>query len=394
MSVAVAILVIAAVVIVQLVRPMPKITLRTSLPSTFTVGGARVNLPWPGAGQSAVAIENVGAMGSAGATSPQPIASLAKMMTALVVLRRHPLPVGESGPTLTMTAADVATYQHDLAGGQSVLQVAAGEKLTEQQLLQGMLIPSGNNIASLLATWDAGSMAAFVHRMNATARRLGMRDTHYADASGVQPGTVSTAADQLLVAEADMRIPAFRAIVAMPQATLPVANTVFNVNYFLGHGGIIGIKTGTTSESGGCYVAAAYRTVDGHQVLVLAAVLGQGGVQPLLAALNAGLNLINAAGRVLTITNAVKAGTIAGELIVPWSHPVQVRVPSTVPFVGWSHLSGTRRIIPSRTLGRSVRAGARVGTLRLTLGQQRATVPLKATAAIAPPPWWWRLTRV
>ena len=76
------------------------------------------------------------------------------------------------------------------------MRVRAGEKLTERQALEAMLIPSGNNIAWMLARWDAGSDGAFVATMNARARSLGLRQTRYADASGADPATVSTAADQ------------------------------------------------------------------------------------------------------------------------------------------------------------------------------------------------------
>jgi serine-type D-Ala-D-Ala carboxypeptidase (penicillin-binding protein 5/6) len=69
-----------------------------------------------------------------------------------------------------------------------------GEKLTELQALQAMLIPSGNNIASLLARWDAGSQAAFVAKMNFAVGPLGLRSTRCADVSGADPATASTVA--------------------------------------------------------------------------------------------------------------------------------------------------------------------------------------------------------
>ena len=73
---------------------------------------------------------------------------------------------------IAVAAADAAVYAGDQRQGQSVVKVAAGEKLTERQALEAMLIPSGNNIASLLARWDAGSEAAFAAKMNTRARQL------------------------------------------------------------------------------------------------------------------------------------------------------------------------------------------------------------------------------
>ena len=84
-----------------------------------------------------------------------------------------PLGLGQTGPSITVTDEDVQAYQTDLQQKQSVVAVQAGEVLTQYQALQAMLIPSGNNIAELLARWDAGSVQAFIDRMNERARSLG-----------------------------------------------------------------------------------------------------------------------------------------------------------------------------------------------------------------------------
>src|SRR5438045_9692439 len=81
-------------------------------------------------------------------------------MTGLIVLEDHKLKKGESGPTITITDADVQSYQSDLQEQQSVVRVVAGEPLTELQLLQGMLIPSANNFAQTPARCVAGSTAS------------------------------------------------------------------------------------------------------------------------------------------------------------------------------------------------------------------------------------------
>ena len=111
------------------------------------------------------------------------------------------------------------------------MPVAAGEQLTERQALQALLLPSANNIAAVLARWDAGSEDRFVARMNATARSLGMTHTRYTDPSGYDDATVSTAADQVRIVDRAMRLPVFARIVATPSATLPVAGTVHNTEH-------------------------------------------------------------------------------------------------------------------------------------------------------------------
>src|SRR5215472_6516724 len=232
-----AVIVVAAVAWVggQLLRPVPPMTLAASVTTMRVLPGVPPRPDWPGRAEAAVGLPGVGLLGTHGGSQPVPIASLAKIMTAYLVLSGHPLPAGGSGPAVTVTAADAADYPSDQRQGQSVVKVIPGEKLTERQALEAMLIPSGNNIASLLARWDAGTEAAFVAEMNARARQLGLGSTRYADASGADPATVSTAIDQFRLSVAALQIPAFRQIVAMPQVTLPVAGLAYNVNASLGH---------------------------------------------------------------------------------------------------------------------------------------------------------------
>ena len=151
-------------------------------------------------------------------------------MTAYLVLRDHPLRLGEDGPTITLTTGDVDDTERRRGQDESIVPVAAGEVLTERQALQALLLPSANNIAAVLARWDAGSEGRFVARMNATARSLGMTHTRYTDPSGYDDGTVSTATDQVRIVDQAMRVPVFASIVATPSATLPVAGTVYNTD--------------------------------------------------------------------------------------------------------------------------------------------------------------------
>jgi D-alanyl-D-alanine carboxypeptidase (penicillin-binding protein 5/6) len=198
-------------------------------------------------------------------------------MTAYLVLRDHPLRVGEDGPTITLTDADVADVDRRRGRGESLVSIVAGEQLTELQALQALLLPSANNIAAILARWDAGSEEGFVARMNAAARSLGMRDTRYTDPSGYDPATVSTAADQLRAVERAMRLPVFARIVATPSAWLPVAGTVHNTNRLLGHDGFVGVKTGSTAAAGGCFAFRAIRWIHGKRTTLTGVVLGQPG---------------------------------------------------------------------------------------------------------------------
>ena len=153
------------------------------------------------------------------------------------------------------------------------MAVQAGEQLTERQLLEALLIPSGNNIAQMLAAQVAGSETRFIAEMNAEARALGMDHTIYTDPSGFDPSTVSTAADQLRVFQRAMRFPVFRQIVSMASVTLPVAGTLTNYNPLIAEG--YAGKTGSDSAAEGCWPSSPR---DGRRAppTAVGVVMGQG----------------------------------------------------------------------------------------------------------------------
>ncbi len=212
---------------------------------------------------------------SFGAERAIPIGSVAKVMTAYLVLRQHPLTASETGPELSVDAAAVADYKSRIASGQSLMKVYDGERISLRKALEAALIPSANNIANLMARWQSGDVDTFVRQMNTAAAALGMRHTHYADPNGFDPRTVSTAADQVVLAQAAMRQPALADIVAKRTVDLPGEGTVTNYNRLLGRQGVIGLKTGSTDQSGGNLVFVARQRVDGHEVWVVGAVFGQ-----------------------------------------------------------------------------------------------------------------------
>ena len=185
-------------------------------------------------------------------------------------------------------------YPSQVAAGDSLVAVAAGETLTERQALEALLLPSADNMAWILARWDAGGQAAFAAKMNAAARSLAMTGTSYTDPSGLDPSTTSTAADQVRLGIAAMGVPALAAITAESTAVVPVAGVVRNTNTLLGQDGIVGLKTGSTQAAGGCLLVAAWREVNGHRTLIVAATFGQPGTAGTILpnALQAGHHLV------------------------------------------------------------------------------------------------------
>jgi D-alanyl-D-alanine carboxypeptidase (penicillin-binding protein 5/6) len=373
----------------QYFRPLPAIVAAPVLTATEQVGAAAL-LPWPARGQAAVVIDGYGDVGSSGGNSPAPMASTAKIMTALIVLEDHPLALNEPGPVLTVSQAEVATYFAERNEGKSVLPVSAGEQLTEYQLLQGLLLPSASNFAAMLSSWDAGSVAAFVGRMNARAAALGMTATHYADVSGFSPASVSTPTDLIRLAQVAMRLPVFGQIVAQSQATLPVAGVIGNLDTLLGQAGIVGIKTGHTDQAGGCFVFAADLTIEGQAVRLYGAVMGQPNFLP--GAFAATTALMNAIRPALHLRQVVRQHDRVAGYRTAWGESGAIVASQSV---NWVLIDGTTvsRKTTLTELPSTLAEGSRVGSLTVMAGRHSAEVPLVTEAAINGPDLGWRLTR-
>lgn len=391
-------LVIIAIPVVQFVRPVPHLAVQVDGATTTAVPGQKPQLDWPSQGQAALTAVGIGDLGHSGDQTPVPIASMTKVMTAYLVLKKHPLGVGEEGPSITVTKDDYQTWVADHKKGESVVKVQPGEKLTERQALEGLLLPSGNNIATMLATWCDGSADKFVQDMNDTAKKMGMTHTHYADASGYLPASASTAVDQVKVFAAAMQSQAFRSIVNEKQATLPVAGTVYNVDAVLGQGGIIGGKTGSTSQAGGCFVFASEKKIAGQDVTLVGAVVGQQATvqQPsyLWAALDASVKLSKEGLQALHVEKVVDANEPVATVTAPWMGEDVLHAGQSVSVIGWPGMTVEKKVAPEKNLKNHVDAGGTIGTLTVTVGEQTKQIPLKTVTAVDGPSYMWRLKRL
>ncbi|EGE43059.1 peptidase S11 D-alanyl-D-alanine carboxypeptidase 1 [Streptomyces sp. ACT-1] len=232
-----------------------------------------LHLPWPREGQASVTVEGIGSLGTRGEQKPVPIASVTKVMTAYVILKDHPMRADSHGATVV---ADRRAADESYSSVETTAPVLAGKEYTQRRLLELMMVPSGNNVARLLARWDAGDEEAFVAKMNRAAAGLGMRATTYTGVSGMEASTRSTADDQLRLARAAMKDPVFRQVVATASVTAPGAGATFrNTNKLLGRDGVIGLKTGSSTPAGGNLVWATTQKVAGASRLILGVVLHQ-----------------------------------------------------------------------------------------------------------------------
>jgi D-alanyl-D-alanine carboxypeptidase (penicillin-binding protein 5/6) len=320
------------------------------------------------------------------------MASLTKIMTAVIVLRDHPLGNG-SGPSFTMTAADHDAWIRSVADGDSALEVVAGERLTERQLLEALMIPSACNIADYLARWDAGSIPAFVRKMNAMAKALGLSHTHYADASGVNPGSRSTAVDEAILGAYAMGIRGMISVEDHPGMTFPVSGAAPTYNPVIGEDGVIGLKSGFTEAALCCLVTAARRKVGDRILLVVSATLGQ--PWSLAQAGTVDLQLLDAATADLSAHTVLAAGQAVASVTAAWSHKrLKAVVWGPVTVVGWPGLvvrTFVKASIPrSPGIGRGWTAGTKMATVEVSTPaaiQQVAPARLNGFLRSAPPGW-------
>ncbi|MER7096741.1 D-alanyl-D-alanine carboxypeptidase [Streptomyces althioticus] len=381
--------------VVQNFRPLPTPTLVLTAQDSYTFEGGKPQIPWPENGQAALDVEGIGTFGSSGEQKPVPIASVAKVMTAYVILRDHPLKSGADGPKIEI---DKAAEEQSDAGQESTVDVTEGDAISEREAVEAILIASANNVARLLARWDAGSEEAFVEKMNEAAEDLGMSDTTYTDPSGLNDTTVSTAVDQVKLARAAMRQPAFREVAAMMEYTDYKGVKHGNWNRLVGKDDVVGIKTGTTTSALGNLSFAAKKDVDGEVHRIVGAVLRQpeGGEDNtiLSGALDAGHKLVLAGQDALRAETILRKGTVVGYADDGLGGRTPVVVTEDVKAVGWAGLE-VKLTFAGTELPHTAEAGTEVGTLTVGDGRNGAVkVPVSLKEDLVEPGFTDKLTRV
>ncbi len=247
---------------------------------------------WPALGQGAYLLGD-GQPAVSPRQQPVPIASLAKVMTAYLVLKHYPLAGTDSGRRFVVSLDDVADTDSRRRQDQSIVAVQAGELLSEREALMAILLPSANNVAVLVARQVGGSVEAFVAEMNRTAHALGMSHTTYTDPSGFDDRTVSTALDQLRLALVVADDPTLAAMMATRSYELPVAGRVANTDALIGQDGFVGLKTGSDDAAGGCFMFRSWRRLGTGNVPLTGVVLGQDGHNLISAGLAAAKQLVD-----------------------------------------------------------------------------------------------------
>jgi serine-type D-Ala-D-Ala carboxypeptidase (penicillin-binding protein 5/6) len=372
-------------------RPLPPLRpIQADIQLRLTSSSASLN--WPVTGQSALGILGSNILETNNDQSQLPTASTAKLITALTVLSAKPLQLNDQGPTITLSANDVSIYQAYLNEDGSVVEVQAGEQISEYQMLEAMLLPSANNMADSLAIWAFGSLANYQTAANQYLATHDLKNTTIgSDASGFLPSTTSNAEDLVKIGELTMDSPVLAQIVGQTSASgIPIVNTVKNVNFLIGTDNIVGIKTGNNDQDMGVYVSAATINIGQKPVTIVTSTMN---ASSLYNAVEGSLPLVVSAEANFKSVALLKAGSIVGDYLSPNGDSLPVVASQDLNINTWSGDKLTAKSHLSDISSNS-KSGDIVGTLTVydPITGDSSSINVKLGANPEKPTLWQRLT--
>jgi D-alanyl-D-alanine carboxypeptidase (penicillin-binding protein 5/6) len=343
------------------------------------------DIMWPAA-QASIGTVADGVLASKPGQTVRPTASTAKLITVLTVLQKKPLAPGQSGPILTIDQADIDLYNNYVAANGSVVAVRLGEKMSQHQMMQAILVRSSNNLADSLAIWAFGSLSEYRSAAQKYVDSIGMKHTTVGlDASGLSPTTTSTAEDLTRLGIAAMKHGVVRNIVKQTSFSSPTGGTQPNTNWMLGQNGVVGIKTGNIPQVGGVFVIASEFTPRGKKPITIVGAVQ--GAPTTYEAIVQSSRLAEAIKPLFTETTIVKKGTVVATITTPWGERSDVVTANDITTFGWKYAKIPEPKI-ELTSNVPFEKDAELGTL--SIGE--LSTQLIATDAISLPTWQWRLT--
>jgi D-alanyl-D-alanine carboxypeptidase (penicillin-binding protein 5/6) len=345
-------------------------------------------LALPGYGASAIgAVGYPGVLAQSGSTDALPMASITKVITALVVLDAHPLALGEDGPSVTMTAADAALYGRYLAQNGSVTTVRAGMTFTERELLELALVKSANNYATSLALWAFGSPDAFVAAAQGWLADEGLDRIVITEPTGIDAANVAPADQLVELGRVALENPVIAEIVATKSVQVPQIGELTNTNELLGVDGVDGIKTGTLDDFGANLLFSGDYTVGSSTVTIIGVVLGGQNHDLIDADI---VRLLDTAVANFTEVEVAADGEVFADYEALWGASVDAVAAERVTLLTWAGAPVEVEVVTSEV--RTGHAGDDVGDIRFTSGPKSVTVDLELAGDLDDPGPWWRLT--
>jgi D-alanyl-D-alanine carboxypeptidase (penicillin-binding protein 5/6) len=379
------ILIIGIGVPVSIVAPVPQARAEVSAEEQrITPAAAPV---FPSFGSSAIgAVGMDGILAKHGPQAPRQIASITKVVTALVVLEAKPLRDGEAGPTITFGQRDVDFLNGVIADNGSSEPVQAGWKVSERAAIETMLIPSANNYAESLAVWAYGSVPEYLTAARAFLRAHGLDDTTLVDTNGLSAQDRSTPTDLVELGELALANPVVATAVKKSTAEEPNVGLLENTNKLLGTHGVDGLKTGTYDTGANLLFSAKVR-VEERTVHLVGVILGakdhdvlDAHVPPLLTSVRRSLHDLPLA----------KKGQPFATYMTSWGGVGKAVAAKDVSRLVWGRAEQQRTAaVRSITGGRQ---GERVGQVTYVVNGRTVVVPLVLDRDVLAAPVWWRLT--
>lgn len=324
---------------------------------------------------------------AAGSEQPLPLASIAKVITALVVLDAKPLTAGDAGPAVTLTAADFQSYLDYDRRGARVVTVFADEQWSELELLQALLLGSSNNHADSVATWAFGSVEAYVVAANTWLRGNGLSDTTVVDATGLSESSAGTATDLAHLAGLAATHPVVAEMLGKPASALADRRGVQNTTSYLPEEGITGISRSYTDAAGVCFLFTATVSADGSTFTFAGAFIGE----PTYDALTVDLtNLMNSARSGIGMLPVLAAGDVYATFQSAWGDTASAMVGVSRTRYAWQAATPAPAAVTLKSFA-TARTGTDVGRVQLTVAGEDLSAALKLDASISPPSVGWRL---
>lgn len=374
--------------------PAPSVTSQ----APTAAAGPVASLVLPSGGQMLMSVEGgeaylgpdaTGAFASSGGDDPQSMASIAKLITALVILDAHPLEgPDDPGPTISFTEADTDLYDQFYVQDAVIARMPDGLKMSLHDSLATMLLPSAANYAVANARWAFGSESAYVQAARSWLSANGLDNTRIVDATGIDARNTSTPSDLIALGRIAAANPVIARLASTKFISVEGPGTVTNTNDLLGTLGITGLKTGNLGD--GTFNLLFTSTLDvgiGAPLVITGVRMGGAthdstdeDVSRLLQSLQDGFHDIDLG----------TAGEDIGTISTPWGSEASLVLSKSTALRTWSDTPVSVDL--ATTAPQSYADGEVVGTVTWTAGPNSVASDVKIAGEIEEPTLWWRLT--
>ncbi len=387
--------VIATYVSLTLSAPVGAAAAAFHSPVVSKPGAAVIALP--GYGESALSVSGAddylgptadGVFASSGGNGALPMASISKLITAMVVLSARPLGASGTGPTITWDKPDAALYDKYYLLNATIAAMKNGSSMSEHDALETMLVVSACNYAEAMADWAFGSNAGFVSATRKWLKANGLTGTTMVEPTGLDDRNTSTPSDLIALGKLAMANPAVAAMVGRTSLDVPSLAGLPSTNDLLGTDGVNGIKTGTLDSDGSDLLFSAIVPIHtGLSLTVIGVVLGgptragvDSDVKNTIASIQAGFHDMQLGSQ----------GQVVGSYSTPWGAKASMVLAKDANAFTWSDTPITSTM--KTTTLKSGKSGEQVGRVTWVAGKTTESVPVVLKGSIRGPSPWWRLT--